>query len=139
MIRDDRCAGDVLSREGIVVARFLAIWLSLLMFASMANQSTAQVYCTQKCTETSASRTNIPDDGKTRCECSCSHGKAVCETRSVNHSAQAKRGQAGSVTGDNNTSCSVQCPKNECFDPTTSPYAHCGCFECSALDPPKPK
>jgi hypothetical protein len=97
--------------------------------------------CSQTCPNGSKAGLTVPDDGTSRCECSCSNAGASCSIRKVSHSLKAKPGQIGNLTCKNGSSCSNQCPRNECLESSCDlkGNAVCQCFECSQLDPPKPK
>jgi hypothetical protein len=98
--------------------------------------------CSQTCPNGTRAGLTIPDDGVNRCECSCSVSTgASCRLRAVNHSLKARPGRGGTLTCKNGSSCSNQCPKNECVETSCDlkGNAVCQCFECSELDPPKPK
>jgi hypothetical protein len=97
--------------------------------------------CSQTCPNGSKAGLTVPDDGANRCECSCSNAGASCSIRKVSHSLKARPGRIGTLTCKNGSSCSNQCPKNECLETSCvfQGNAICQCFECSELDPPKPK
>jgi hypothetical protein len=120
-----------------VLAAFTGVAVALALSVPPTSALAGTLKCEQKCPDGTSAGRSMPDDGVNRCECSCTSRGAVCSLRRVNHSPKAQKGQSGSKTAQNGSSCSMHCQRNECFEGSLDlkKNAWCRCFECSELDP----